>query len=242
MNTNSLKQKNRISISEFKVSDTEYKCPHCDKLFSKNGIGSHIWKSHTEDGLNHKPFREYIIGSKKIWNTGLTKETDSRVLSSSITVSNLYKSGSIKNWCDGKTKDTDIRLKKMSETVSKTVNEKIKNGTWHNSFSKSRTHEYNGEKFYGSWELKYAIYLDSNDIKWKKNTEIFSYFFDGSIHQYTPDFYLIHDDTYIEIKGYETKKDRAKWSQFPKKLIVLKGKELVELGIIEKYKVLKTDI
>jgi hypothetical protein len=51
---------------------------------------------------------------------------------------------------------------------------------------------------------------------------------------YTPDFYLNAIDTYIEIKGYETDKDRAKWSQIPVdiKFQVLKEKDLKSLNII----------
>lgn len=37
----------------------KYKCPQCDKEFSKKGIGSHIWSIHTEEGKymrkNQKP-------------------------------------------------------------------------------------------------------------------------------------------------------------------------------------------
>ena len=40
----------------------------------------------------------------------------------------------------------------------------------------------------------------------------------------------------VEIKGYETDKDKAKWSQFTLKLKILKGRELKELGIIDNYK------
>lgn len=43
--------------------------------------------------------------------------------------------------------------------------------------------------------------------------------------------YLRVDGTpyYIEVKGYETELDWAKWSQFNEKLIVIKKKELGEL-------------
>ena len=45
----------------------------------------------------------------------------------------------------------------------------------------------------------------------------------NSQRYYTPDFYLPDEDIYIEIKGYKTIKDEAKWSQFPidKRLKVL---------------------
>lgn len=83
----------------------------------------------------------------------------------------------------------------------------------------------------GNYEYQYAKYLDENDIKWEKPTKSFSYFWNGKMHSYLPDFYLIDTNEYIEIKGIETPRDKAKWSQFPKKLIILKRKDLRKLGL-----------
>jgi hypothetical protein len=105
-------------------------------------------------------------------------------------------------------------------------------GTWHYSFSKVRTHEYNGIKFMGMWELQYAKWLDQNNVKWRRPKEKFTYEFEEKQRFYTPDFYLIETQEYVEIKGYETEKDRAKWSAFPLKLKIIKGKELFKLEII----------
>jgi len=45
-----------------------------------------------------------------------------------------------------------------------------------------------------SYELRYAKWLDENNIRWKRNLIKFPYKWqDGSLHYYTPDFYL--DDT-----------------------------------------------
>ena len=125
---------------------------------------------------------------------------------------------------------------KTKEKIKRIVTEKIKNGTWHVSFAKRRIHEYRGMKFNGKWELGYAIWLDTNNIKWRQVKETFVYVFEDEEHRYTPDYYLEDEQCYVEVKGYETPKDRAKWSQFPFKLKVLKGKELKELGIIQSYK------
>lgn len=78
----------------------------------------------------------------------------------------------------------------------------------------------------GTWEYKYALWLDANNINWKRNTKGFSYVFDGKQKKYYPDFYLIDENKYVEVKGYETEKDKEKWSQFPEKLMVLKKIEL----------------
>lgn len=122
-------------------------------------------------------------------------------------------------------------LEKISKSVSKTVSKKVSDGTWHFSFSKTRCHEYNGVRLYGMWEVKYAMYLDSNNVRWIQNKKRFPYMFDKQRH-YIPDFYLLDEDCYVEIKGYETEKDRAKWKAFPFKLKVLKYEDLKALGIM----------
>lgn len=125
--------------------------------------------------------------------------------------------------------------KENRDKISKTVREKIKKGQWHNSFSKSRTHEYRGEKFHGTWELRYAKYLDENNIKWRRPKEKFQYIFENKNRYYTPDFYLTEENIYIEIKGYETDKDVAKWKNFPLGLKILNGEDLHKLGILDKH-------
>lgn len=128
---------------------------------------------------------------------------------------------------------------KHRKTLSDKINKKVKDGTWHNSFSKSRVHEYNGIKLYGMWEVNYAKWLDKNNIKWRRPTETFVYYFNNKKHRYTPDFYLLDSNEYIEVKGYKTPKDDAKWKQFPLKLKILMGKDLFEMKIIDSYKILK---
>lgn len=130
------------------------------------------------------------------------------------------------------------------DKMSQLVKNKVKNGTWHYSFSKIRTHKYNSKYagdvlLQGSWELAYAKYLDDNDIEWKRPKDKFYYEYEklkSGNGFYIPDFYLVGENKYIEIKGYETDKDRAKWKWFPLKLEIIKGKQLEEMKLIEKYK------
>jgi hypothetical protein len=86
---------------------------------------------------------------------------------------------------------------------------------------------------HGSWELKYAQWLDSNNIKWERNKSSFPYIFQDKTRKYTPDFYLPETDEYVEIKGYKTAKDEAKWSQFPehRKLKIIMKNDFHDLGI-----------
>ena len=108
--------------------------------------------------------------------------------------------------------------------------DKISNGTWHNSFAKCRRHEYKGERFDGTWELKLAQWFDANNIRWVRNKEKFSYVFDKP-RTYTPDFFLPDIDCYVEVKGWKTPKDEAKWKHFTKNLVVLSGGDLKVLGL-----------
>jgi len=78
----------------------------------------------------------------------------------------------------------------------------------------------------GSWELEVAKYLDRLRVKWKRNKNRFAYMHEGKERFYTPDFFVEDYNCYIEVKGYETEKDRSKWSQFDHKLIILKKNEI----------------
>lgn len=125
---------------------------------------------------------------------------------------------------------------KVKKKISETIKAKIQSDEWHLSFSKSRTHEYKGIKLHGKWELEYAKFLDENNIKWRRPTEKFEYEFKGKKGYYTPDFFLIDEKQYVEIKGYPTEKDFAKWNNFPFDLQIITGKMLVEMNVIETYK------
>lgn len=203
-------------------------CDICGKEFSPKGIGSHKWRVHGK-GKEHKTH-----GGG--WNKGLSKHSDDRVRKYAETLSTKIASGEIQMWQTGLTKETCVSLQKSSKTISKTVNKKVIDGTWHFSFSKTRTHIYKGLHLRGKWEVAYAQYLDAHNVDWIQPTKSFPYTFEGKTRQYFPDFYLLEEDLYVEIKGYETPKDRAKWKEFPHKLLILKGKDLVKLGLDIEYK------
>ena len=115
-----------------------------------------------------------------------------------------------------------------------TIAKKVENKEWHVSLAKDHHYRYNGVDLHGKWELNYAKWLDKNQIKWQRCKDSFSYEFDGKTRRYTPDFYLIDTDEYVEIKGYKTEKDDAKWSQFPshRTLKVLLEDDLKAIGVI----------
>jgi len=43
------------------------------------------------------------------------------------------------------------------------------------------------------------------------------------------DFYIESKNVYVEVKGYETDRDRSKWLQFPEKLCIIKEKEIKQI-------------
>jgi len=87
-------------------------------------------------------------------------------------------------------------------------------------------------KFKSSYELAYAIYLDTNDIKW-----IYEPHFqlsDGS--NFYPDFEL-EDGTIVEIKGYFREDAKIKWQLFDKdypniKKCLLMKSHLKSMGVL----------
>jgi hypothetical protein len=84
-------------------------------------------------------------------------------------------------------------------------------------------------KVKGLWELKVANWLNDNNIKWTNTIEPYKYQYNNSWHLYFPDFLLLDSNILIEVKGYQTDRDLAKWQSVDKKLIVLKKKDMLSL-------------
>lgn len=187
-------------------------CPHCGKRYKKRSLKIHIWRSHTERGRNIK------FGG---WNKGLTKETSEKVKNNSEKIKNTFNNRDV--WNKGLTKETDERVK----NISLKLNGKIRNNDFipKNASFRGKHGWYNGYWCDSSWELAFVIYNLEYDIKFQRNTQKFEYEFEGKKYNYYPDF-IMEDGTYIEIKGYETEKDKAKYIYFPYKLKVLKRKDI----------------
>jgi hypothetical protein len=89
----------------------------------------------------------------------------------------------------------------------------------------------------GTWELKYAHYLNDNKIKWIRSKKInLKYKLNGFKKTYYPDFYLIDSNEYIEVKGYFYEKDKIKMNKVfednqDKKIVMLFREDLLKLNI-----------
>jgi rubredoxin len=204
------------SSLKFEQVDNKFKCPVCGSLRSKQGIKNHYWRSHTEEGrefvmaqaMKRKPSNQYIKAAEL-----------------SLPPPRLTESARKKISLQNKKRTREWRIEN-GKKVSATIHEKVARGEWHTSLAKRMHYSYNGVDLHGKWELAYAMFLDRKEITWKRCKDRFAYEFEGKSRFYTPDFYLPKTKEYVEIKGYKTKKDEAKWSQFPHTLLVLRGREL----------------
>lgn len=202
-------------------------CQFCSKEYkNKNSLCNHerlCQNNPNKQVIDRSYLRNGI--SRTAWNKGLTAETDDRVRANREGVRRFHR------------ENPNLKRNPLTEEhkakIRSSVNARVKNGTWHASLARDMHYDYNGVDLHGSWEVSYAEWLDANSIKWERPSNYFLYTFDGAVHRYTPDFYLTDLKQYVEIKGYKTAKDEAKWDQFPKdtKLVVLMESDLKALGI-----------
>lgn len=119
----------------------------------------------------------------------------------------------------------------ISKHISNVIKEQLVNGKRVNQWGgRCRKITYimkNGIeiKVDGNFELEFCKWCEENNVLFKKNRIGFKYIFDKHEHIYFPDF-LINESVFVEVKGYETEKDRCKWEQFPYKIIILKEKQI----------------
>ena len=211
----------------YKVDHEGLECKFCKKSCkSLNSLTQHEMRcKENPDKLQHS-IQGFNNQGRPAWNKGLDMSTDDRVKKNSESIRHFYTTHD--GWALGKSL-TDEHRQKISDTCLRKSSE----GTWHTSLAKDHHYSYRGNDLHCKWELEYAKYLDSQGVVWVRCKERFAYTYQDKEHYYTPDFYLPDEDVYVEVKGYRTGKDSAKWKQFPKnkKLRVLQYKELKQLGL-----------
>jgi len=84
---------------------------------------------------------------------------------------------------------------------------------------------YDNIKFHGQWEVDFYKWAKAEGIDITRPNRGFKYTWNGE-RTYFPDFYIESMDLYVEVKGYETERDAAKWSQFPNALCIIKNNEI----------------
>jgi hypothetical protein len=122
--------------------------------------------------------------------------------------------------------DPEFRIKHQA-AMKKAV---LENPESYSSSNRGRTKQQlvDGIKLQGQWEVDFYNWAKEKGLNPEKPTKAFKYIWNGE-RMYHPDFYIPSMDLYIEVKGYETDRDRAKWSHFPEKLKVIKADEIEQI-------------
>jgi len=222
-----MKNNKIVQLDEnWKTTEGKYKCPLCYEDFSKYGISTHIKVSHF--GIPGKG--GHNMKNKSPWNKGLTKETDKRVRKSGEAISKTFKKCPEKmgGFVSKEFQDymkTDEYKKEQSERMLQVVKDNPDSYSANNVCGRSKKVIYNEETYQSTWEVIVAKYFDMFQMPYERKVKPIEYFWNGKIRSYFPDFYIRQWDIYIEVKGYETERDHAKWSALDN-LIVLKEKEI----------------
>lgn len=87
---------------------------------------------------------------------------------------------------------------------------------------------FDGIKFHGNWELDFYKWCVKKNIQCTRNSQGFEYEWNG-IRTYYPDFYLPEKGVYVEVKGYKTERDSAKWKCFPEKLLIVQKQDIIDI-------------
>lgn len=119
---------------------------------------------------------------------------------------------------------TTERKQRHSERMKSAV---LSNPDSYTSSNRGRTRQItvDGIKFQGQWEVDFYLWTKKNGLRVERPKNGFLYEYNG-LRTYYPDFYIPSLSVYVEIKGYETEKDKAKWGKFPHRLIVLRQKDI----------------
>lgn len=194
-------------------------CVICGKELTNLGLPGHINIVHAGNSSFKDAGNNARRGSPP-WNKGLTAISDVRVREQ-----------------NKKALDTQMRKApadrkfKMSDEARAKIalaKRKLYDNGWQPVCGRAKKYEYISKtaghiRVDGTWELLVCRYLDSLKLTWSRNTKRFPYISpSGKMSTYQPDFYISEWDSYLEVKGYQTEKDNAKWTQFPHKLIIWK--------------------
>lgn len=175
-------------------------CKHCSKKYTiKSGYSNHVRRCPLNPNRVHE---------------GLTDEGRERIRQSAIAQNKL------------KWSNPEIKAKHR-QSMRRAV---LENPESYNSSNRGRTKQtvIDGIKLQGQWEVDFYKWAKEQGLDPKRPNEAFKYTWNGE-RWYYPDFYIESLNTYVEVKGYETDRDRAKWAAFPKRLRVIKKEDIIAI-------------
>lgn len=190
-------------------------CQYCNKL-CKNFASSSMHQIRCIHNENRIPPTRGMLGKKgsNHYTTGCVTTCPQ------ATRDKLKISCAGIKWTDKQKLAQSVKMKEVA----------IENPESYSSSNRGRTKQiiYDDVKFQGNWELDFYKWAKSKNYNIIRPVQGFKYTYDGQ-RTYFPDFYILELDSYIEVKGYETDKDRAKWRDFPYTLIVIKEEQIKQI-------------
>ena len=199
------------------VDSIECMCKYCGKICkNSNSLRNHerLCKSNPNRQIFlHNNLEKYnkstTDGKRAVWNKGLTKETDERVLKGTKTLLESIKTGKYIPKGVEHTEEYKEKLRLLQKETN----------YGHRHFVKTKHISWNGYEFTSrsSYELDYANILDEQKINYEYETLRIKYYDTYLEVERTsiPDFYLPDSNTIVEIKSTYTlniqnMKDRVK--------------------------------
>lgn len=176
------------SINKTHKDNTEYVCKFCGKVcLGKISLSQHECRCKENPNRKESTFIRFNKKRNKVWNKGLTKETDSRVKQQGQTFSQRVKTGII--------------------TSVGGFRESAVKGCYKYGY-------YKNIRCDSSWELAFVVFNIEHNIPIKRNTQRFEYFIDGKKHIFIPDF-VVNETEIIEIKGKQDSNWKRKQLAYP---------------------------
>jgi len=205
--------KNKCFDCGKEISHKAIRCQHCANL---NTI---FLRTTTRRSYKGKDNPNYILGT-------YTKEYYCKNCGNKISLpTKLYGLGYCRT-CSNKSRTGEIHQEQSKRMSGK------RNPNY-GKVQKPRWGKYKNINMRSSWEVKYAKYLDKNNIKWEYEPETF----DLGDTTYTPDFRL-NREKYVEIKGYMSPESYFKIKKFILSnldidYVLLTKKDLIRKGVLE---------
>jgi hypothetical protein len=209
---------------------TTKKCQTCNKDISLFAFNRHV-KAHSNNIAKKQKFTEApcCFCSKMFFNKiGLGNHQTRCPRNPNQQLQTLTEEGrkriAAKNksrvWDDKKREQHSIAMKRAVEHKPES----------YTSANRGRTKqiEIDGIKLQGQWEVDFYLWAKEKGLNPQRPTQGFKYIWNGE-RTYYPDFYIKSLNLYVEVKGYETDRDKAKWLHFSEKLCIIKEKEIKEM-------------
>ena len=194
-------------------------CCTCGREISKSNMSKHILACGKT-----KPKTEPKFNPRNTGKIGKNQFTKAKSLGLPVPVMSEATRKKISESGKGRIESFELRQKR-SNSMRQAVIANPNSYSSANVCGRIKIEEYCGQKFHGRWEVIVAKWFDANNIRWKRDVSPFSYFWNNGWHLYFPDFFLPDYNLFIEVKGYETDRDRTKWAVVPN-LLTIKQKEI----------------